>query len=337
MQEARLYKKRDKKRVDCFLCHHSCSIANHRRGLCGVRENQNGVLYSLVYGKIVAENVDPVEKKPLFHFQPESRTFSISTVGCNFSCRHCQNASISQPGSFSADAVPGHSRTPEDIVESTLSTACQSISYTYVEPTIFFEFAYDCMEVAGKAGLKNIFVSNGYMSAEATELLVPRLDAINIDLKAFSDDFYKSVCGARLQPVLDTIKRMYEAGIWVEVTTLLIPGLNDSEEELQQIADFLVSLDTSIPWHVTGFYPTYKLTDRPATTPASLDKALQIGIRTGLQYVYAGNRPESGGENTHCPSCGLELISRYGFSIQKNNLIQGKCPSCKSPIAGIWG
>jgi pyruvate formate lyase activating enzyme len=205
-----------------------------------------------------------------------------------------------------------------------------------VEPTIFFEFAYDCMQLAKKKGLKNIFVSNGYMSEAATKMLVPVLDAINIDLKAYSDEFYKSICGARLQPVLDSIGRMHAAGVWVEVTTLLIPGLNDSEEELRQIADFLVSLDPAIPWHVTGFYPTYKLTDIPATSIEDLEKARDIGLHAGLQYVYAGNRPGSGGENSSCPSCGVDVIVRHGFSIQKNKLIQGKCPACQVPISGIW-
>ncbi len=336
MKEALLYKKLSDKRVSCFLCSHFCSIDNFHRGICGVRENREGILYSLVYGKVIAENIDPIEKKPLFHVLPQSKTFSIATLGCNFSCRHCQNSSISQPESFSGDAVPGIEKSPEFIVRNAFATGCDSISYTYVEPTIFFEFAYDCMQLAKKEGLKNCFVSNGYMSKPATELLTPMLDAINIDLKSFQDEFYKTVCGARLQPVLDTIKRMYEAGVWVEVTTLLIPGLNDSDKELQNIADFLVSIDCTIPWHVTGFYPTYKLTDRPPTSAESLEHARDIGIRQGLQYVYAGNRPGSGGENSLCPSCGFEVILRHGFSIQKNALIDGKCPSCNTPIAGIW-
>jgi len=336
MKEALLYKHDIDGRVRCLLCSHSCSIANNHRGLCGVRENIDGVLYSLVYGKVVSESADPIEKKPLFHVLPNSRSYSIATVGCNFSCRHCQNASISQPGTFSADAVPGIDETPRSIVSSALASDCRSISYTYVEPTIFFEFAYDCMQLAKKEGLKNIFVSNGYMSAAATDMLVPVLDAINIDLKSYSDEFYKSICGARLQPVLDSIRRMHAAGVWVEVTTLLIPGLNDSENELRQIADFLMSIDSAIPWHVTGFYPTYKLTNHPPTSIKDLEKARDIGIRAGLQYVYAGNRPGSGGENSRCPSCGMDVIVRHGFSIEKNRLIQGKCPACKSPIAGIW-
>ncbi len=337
MQEALLYTKRKNLDVDCFLCNHFCTIANHRRGLCGVRENRDGVLQSLVYGKIVAENVDPIEKKPLFHVFPGSRTLSISTVGCNFSCRHCQNASVSQPGSFSADAVPGQFRTAEDIVANAVATGCDSISYTYVEPTIFIEFAIDCMELGYSKGLRNYFVSNGYMSEEAVKLLLPFLDAINIDLKSFSDSFYRKICAARLQPVLDTIQSMSDAGVWVEVTTLLIPGLNDSEKELQEIADFLVSVDPSIPWHVTGFYPAYKLTECLATSPESLEKARQIGIAAGLNFVYVGNRPGTGGENTYCPSCAAELITRRSFSILKDCLKDGRCQYCNYPISGLWG
>lgn len=336
MKEALLYKKLPDGRVTCFLCSHACLIEKNQRGLCGVRENRDGVLHSLVYGKIIAENIDPIEKKPLFHFLPGSRTFSIATVGCNFTCLHCQNSSISQPGDFRSDAVPGTDRTPESIVNSALASACQSISYTYVEPTIFFEFAYDCMGLAQESGLKNCFVSNGYMSKQATEQLVPVLDAINIDLKSFNDNFYKDVCGARLQPVLDSIRRMHAAGVWLEVTTLLIPGLNDSDKELNRIAEFLVAIDNTIPWHVTGFYPTYKLTNCQPTPLESLERAREIGLQQGLQYVFAGNRPGSGGENSRCPSCEEEVILRHGFSIQENRLIEGKCSSCKSPIAGIW-
>ncbi len=336
MHKALLYDKCDSDRVICHLCAHGCSIANHKRGLCGVRENIDGELYTLVYGRIVAENVDPVEKKPLFHFLPGSKSFSISTVGCNFSCRHCQNFSISQPGMFPAADAPGNIRSPEQIVNQALMADCRSISYTYVEPTIFLEFALDCMQLAHEQNIKNIFVSNGYMGEEATALLVPLLDGINIDLKSFSNEVYKSLCGAKLQPVLDSIKRIHDAGVWVEVTTLLIPGLNDSSAELREIAGFIASVDCSIPWHVTGFYPTYKLTDRPPTPVATIEKARRIGIESGLHYVYAGNRPGSGGENTSCPSCSSEVILRHGFSILKNRLVNGCCPECSTQIAGVW-
>lgn len=336
MHEAQLYSRGDDGEVICELCAHHCRIKDGRRGICGVRENRKGVLYTLVYGWLVAEHVDPIEKKPLFHVLPGSRSYSISTVGCNFHCRHCQNFSISQPGDFAAAAPPGILRTPEYVVDGALSSGCQSISYTYVEPTIFFEFAHDCSVLAREQGLKNIFVSNGYMAEATTRKLAPVLDAINIDIKSFSDDFYRKICAARLQPVLDTVRLMHELGVWVEITTLLIPGLNDSEAELRQIAEFIVSLDPSIPWHVTAFYPTYKMTDRPATPSSSLRKAREIGLRAGLRYVYEGNIPGAGGENTVCPSCQSRLVRRSGFTIEENRLVDGGCPQCGERIAGLW-
>ncbi|MBU0663558.1 MAG: AmmeMemoRadiSam system radical SAM enzyme [Proteobacteria bacterium] len=336
MHEAQLYSQGNDGEVICELCAHHCRIKDGHRGICGVRENRSGILVSLVYGYLVAEHVDPVEKKPLYHFLPGSGSYSISTVGCNFRCRHCQNFSISQPGKFAADAPPGILRSPEYVVAEAMRSGCQSISYTYVEPTIFFEFAYDCSVLAREQGLKNIFVSNGYMSEKTTRKLAPLLDAINIDIKAFTEDFYHKICGARLQPVLDTVRLMHELGVWVELTTLLIPGLNDSDAELTEIAEFIVSLDPSIPWHVTAFYPTYKMTDRPATSVHSLQKARKIGLAAGLRYVYEGNVPGSGGENSSCPSCQARLITRFGFIIEENRLVHGCCPQCGAQIAGVW-
>ncbi len=337
MHEAQLYEQGKEGEVICELCAHHCRIKDGHRGICGVRENHKGRLYSLVYGWLVAEHVDPIEKKPLFHFLPGSRSYSISTVGCNFRCRHCQNFSISQPGAFPADSPPGILRSPEHVVESAVRAGCQSISYTYVEPTIFFEFAYDCAVLARKQGLKNVFVSNGYMSEKTTRLLAPVLDGINIDIKAFSDDFYQKICGARLQPVLDSVRLMHELGVWVEITTLIIPGLNDGKEELTAIAEFVASIDPAMPWHVTAFHPTYKLTDRPATPLKTLQQAQEIGFSAGLKFVYAGNIPGSGGENSFCPSCRAVMIKRLGFGIEENRLLDGCCPQCGTKIAGVWG
>jgi len=336
MHEAQLYSQGKDGEVNCELCSHHCRIKDGRRGICGVRENRSGVLYSLVYGWLVAEHVDPIEKKPLFHFLPGSLSYSISTVGCNFRCRHCQNFSISQPGDFPADNPPGILRTPQYVVDHAEASGCRSISYTYVEPTIFFEFAYDCSVLARSRGLKNVFVSNGFMSEKTTRKLAPVLDAINIDIKAFTEDFYHKICGARLQPVLDTVRLMHELGVWVEITTLIIPGLNDSEAELKAIADFIVAIDSSMPWHVTAFYPTYKLTDRPATPAHTLQKAREIGLAAGLKHVYEGNIPGAGGEDTVCPSCQALLIKRYGFRIQENRLAHGRCPQCGERMAGVW-
>lgn len=336
MKEALFYRTGNENKVTCHLCNHHCAIKPGKRGICGVRENREGKLYSLVYGRLVAENVDPIEKKPLFHMLPGSRSYSISTVGCNFRCLHCQNYNISQYPHLSEGQISGSLRSPEEVVESAQGSGCQSISYTYVEPTIFYEFARDCAVLANERGIKNVFVSNGYMTQEVTRDLAPLLHGINIDIKAFTDDFYKKICKARLQPVLDNVALMHKLGVWVEVTTLLIPGLNDSPEELRDIARFIKSITPSIPWHVTGFYPTYKLTDRKPTPIETLKKARDIGLGEGLKYVYEGNRPGQGGENTYCPSCGAEVISRYGFSIAHVSVEKGLCTQCGGSIDGVW-
>ena len=336
MKRAMFYEEADDNKVVCGLCNHHCHIKDGRRGICGVRENQGGRLYSLVYGKLVSENADPVEKKPLFHFQAGSQSYSISTVGCNFRCLHCQNFQISQYPQMHEGDIFGTNRTPETVVEAAHRAGCRSISYTYVEPTVFYEFAYDCAVLARKKDLKNIFVSNGYMTPDVTRHLAKVLDGINIDIKAFTDDFYKKICKAKLQPVLDNVKLMHELGVWVEVTTLIIPGLNDSSDDLKGIARFIKSVDRAIPWHVTAFYPTYQMTDRPPTPSSSLRKARDIGLAEGLRFVYEGNIPGEGGENTYCPACGMELISRFGFSIRHNRIQNGRCPECGEPIQGVW-
>jgi pyruvate formate lyase activating enzyme len=285
---------------------------------------------------MISESIDPIEKKPLLHFLPGSKAYSIATVGCNFRCLHCQNYGISQAPHCNNGAIDGRERTAVAVVDDAYHSGCASLCYTYVEPTIFYEFAYDCAALAHERGMKNIFVSNGYMAPEVTRHLSPFLDAINIDVKAFTDDFYKKVCKARLQPVLDNVKLMHELGVWVEVTTLLIPGLNDSPEELRDLARFVKSVSPTIPWHVTAFYPTYKMLDRQPTPVATLRKAREVGLEEGLHYVYEGNIPGEGGENTYCPGCGAELISRYGFSIRQNNLADGRCKTCGRQIAGVW-
>ncbi len=336
MKEAYLYEKEDDKKVRCNLCSHRCKIGPGKRGICEVRENQDGLLNSLVYGKLVSQNVDPIEKKPLFHFLPASRSYSISTIGCNFQCLHCQNWQISQYPRMNQGAIIGQEATPNQVVQDAILSGSKSISYTYVEPTIFYEFAYDTGVIARSKGIKNVFVSNGYMTQETCRHSVDFLDAINIDLKAFSDKFYKEVCKARLQPVLDSIRLMHELGVWVEVTTLIIPGWNDTEAELREIARFIKDVSTAIPWHVTAFHPTYKMLDRPPTPVEILRKARQIGLEEGLKYVYEGNVPGEGGENTYCPKCGELMIARFGFSITDNRLVDGKCPKCNEPIDGVW-
>ncbi|MDK9708427.1 MAG: AmmeMemoRadiSam system radical SAM enzyme [Desulforhopalus sp.] len=321
--------------VRCGLCAHQCCLRDGQRGICGVRIGRKGRIDSLVYGRVVAEHIDPIEKKPIFHMLPGSLSYSIATFGCNFRCMHCQNAGISQVSRDMAVDNSGTYRSPDEIVALALAGGCQSVSYTYVEPTVFFEYAYDCCLTASAGGLKNVFVSNGYMTKEVIARLTMVLTAINIDLKSFSNDFYKKICGARLSPVLDAIGLCRDVGIWVEVTTLVIPGLNDSDEELKGIASFLAKIDPSIPWHVSGYHPAYRMA-APPTPEATLRRAQAIGLDQGLHYVYTGNRPGSGGEDTYCPGCGLVVISRKGFRVAANRLIAGACPQCGTYINGVW-
>lgn len=334
LKEGRLYVA-DGEAVVCSLCAHRCRIPAGRTGICGVRENRAGRLYALSYGKVSAAHVDPVEKKPLFHFLPGTLTYSIATVGCNFTCLHCQNYSLSQAGR-QIERIGHQYREPAEIVESALRCGCRSISYTYSEPTVFFEFAYDCALIARERGLKNIFVSNGFMTPEAAALLAPVIDAINIDIKSFRNEFYVSTCGGRLQPVLDNVRFFSERGVLVEATTLIIPGLNDSEDELGGLAGFIVSVDPGMAWHVSAFRPTYRMTDRPPTAPSTLLRAREIGLAAGLHHVYIGNVRGGGGEDTMCPSCGKTVVYRSGFTVHRNLLERGGCPACGAAIAGVW-
>jgi len=334
--EAYLYKPLNEKKVKCNLCNHHCVIKNGRRGICGVRENQEGTLKTLVYGKLIASSIDPVEKKPLFHFFPGSLSYSIATVGCNFKCLFCQNADIAQMPSDHDGMIMGDFVTPEDIVDAAEKGNCKSIAYTYTEPTVYFEFAYDTAKIAHEKGIQNVFVTNGYMTSEALEMISPYLDAANVDLKAFNEKFYKEICNAKLEHVKETLKLMKSLGIFVEVTTLLIPGLNDDRHELEMLAEFLVkSLGPETPWHISRFHPTYKLLDRPSTPVETLVMAREIGIKSGLKYVYTGNVPGDNGENTFCYKCKKMLIDRWGFDVRKNLIKNGKCTHCGAQIDGV--
>ncbi len=335
-KKALFCERKDADKVLCKLCNHNCTISPGKRGLCAVRENIDGTLYSLNYGRMVAANVDPIEKKPLFHFLPGSDSFSIASAGCNFRCAHCQNYHIAQfPGEHKGE-IPGEQSTPENIVEAAIQTGCRSIAYTYTEPTIYFEFALETARLAKAKGLKNIFVSNGYTGEDAVRAIAPYLDGNNIDLKSFSDKHYRKICGARLQPVLDTIVLMKSLGVWLEITTLVIPGHNDSDDELRSIAEFIASVDPDIPWHVSRFYPAYKMAELNPTPAETLLHARSIGQEVGLRYVYIGNIPGKTGEDTDCPSCGRVIIKRLGYSIQQNYEKDGCCSHCKIPIAGVW-
>jgi pyruvate formate lyase activating enzyme len=331
---ALLYETLDGGKVRCNLCSHRCEIAGSLFGICGVRRNTGGRLETLVYGEAAAAHVDPIEKKPFYHFLPGSRAYSISTIGCNFRCVFCQNWQISQTSKRDGDEFGGRELMPERVVLEALANECLSISYTYTEPTIFFEYARDTALLAKKEGLANNFVTNGYMTRETLDMTRPWLDAANVDLKGFTEDFYRKKCGASLAPVLDSIARMRDLGIWVEVTTLLIPGENDSPEELGGIARFIAKTDKDMPWHISRFHPDYKLTDRGPTPVETLRTAKGIGVGEGVRYVYLGNVSEGG--DTNCHECGKLLIKRGYFAPEEIHLADGRCPSCKTAIPGIW-
>jgi pyruvate formate lyase activating enzyme len=356
MKEALFYQKQPNNKVWCTLCPHDCRIPDGARGACAVRYNHNGTLYTLVYDKVVAREVNPIEKKPLFHFFPGSFAYSISTVGCNLRCSFCQNWDISQwpkdhlPKHITVqDApepicpqlvnleqqVPGETVTPQRIVDAAQNTGCLSVSYTFTEPTIFYELAYDTAVLARQQGLKNTFISNGFISEAPLRQLATVLDAANIDLKFFKEESYRRISRARLQPILDAIKLYHQLGVWLEITTLVIPGVNDSETELRQIAEFICSLSEKIPWHVTAYYPAYKMLNRPPTHAATLRRARNIGLETGLRYVYEGNILGESGENTYCYQCKTLLLERFGFTVRRNRIEQDRCPKCGAPIDGV--
>lgn len=334
MKEAAFYETLEGGQIACRLCAQKCRIAAGKVGRCGVRENRSGTLWSLNYGRLIAQHVDPIEKKPLFHFLPGTRSFSIATMGCNFRCRFCQNADISQAPRVERTVV-GQAIPPEEVVREARNHHCATIAYTYTEPTIFMEYAMDVARLARNQNIGNVFVSNGYMSEEGFEAIRPYLDAANIDLKAFRDRFYHDQCGAHLQPVLDSLQRMKAAGVWLEVTTLIIPGLNDDPGELKELAEFIVSLGPETPWHVSRFRPTYQLIERPPTPVETLRRARRIGLEAGLHYVYTGNIPGDDGENTYCSQCGKAVLERFGFATRRRALQDGRCQHCGTAVAGV--
>ena len=334
MKEAMLYERLDGDRVRCYLCAHRCTISEGRLGVCQVRENVEGKLYTQVYGNTIAQHVDPVEKKPLLHFYPGTLAYSVATPGCNFRCQWCQNADISQMPRESPLYL-GEEASPEEIVDAAQQTGCRSIAYTYTEPTIFFEYTYDTARVAQERGMANIYVTNGYMTKEMLDLFHPYLDAANVDLKAYRDETYRKYVGARLQPVLDSLVRMKELDIWLEVTTLILAGINDRPEELRETAEFLArEVGVETPWHISRATPAYQMRDMPSTPLATLQEARAIGLDAGLRYVYVGNVP--GEANTYCHACGEVLVRRIGYSIRTNRIRQeGTCPNCGAAVAGV--
>ncbi len=336
LHPARLWKSLKDDQVQCRLCSHFCIIDNNKHGKCGVRQNVDGQLMTRTYELVAAMNVDPVEKKPLYHFLPGTKTFSLGTQGCNFGCTFCQNASLSQHPKTGRE-ITGQKVTPEILVEAAIAHNCESISYTYSEPTIFFELMQDTARLARRKGLKNVMVSNGFQSPECIEELTGVIDAANIDLKAFNDDFYKKICAGRLNPVLENLKHMKKNGWWVEVTTLLIPGKNDSPEELKQMAAFINDkLGSEVPWHISRFHPDYKMQDCPITPMKALQLARKTGKAAGLEYVYIGNVPGDDNTSTFCPDCHKELLKRFGFEMTNAGLNNGMCKYCGCKIEGLF-
>ncbi|MEA2056675.1 MAG: AmmeMemoRadiSam system radical SAM enzyme [Patescibacteria group bacterium] len=335
MKKAYLYHQLDQKKVKCDLCRQGCIISPGQKGLCGVRKNIDGELYSLNYAQAMAANIDPVEKKPLYHFLPGSRAFSIGAAGCNFSCKFCQNWQSSQITKGKSGKVIGEFFPSEEVVQAALQYNCPSIAYTYTEPTVFFEYALDTAKLAKKKGLKNIFVSNGYETKQAINELVKVIDAINFDLKAFTNNFYQEICGAKLEPVLDAIRYTYEQGIWIELTTMIIPGKNDDEAELKKLTEFIAKLDPTIPWHVTRFIPQYKMLDVKTTPLETMKKAAKIGRDAGLNYIYLGNVNDDEYLHTICPQCQQKVIDRTNYR-GESNLDENVCPYCGYEIEGVF-
>lgn len=336
MTEARLWKGLSDGRVQCRLCSHFCIVGDGEAGACGVRVNRGGALSTLVYDRVAALAVDPVEKKPLFHFLPGTLTLSFATMGCNLGCDFCQNHTLSQPPRDGREPT-GQAAKPDELVEAAVRRGCASISYTYSEPTVFFELMEDTARLGAEAGLRNVLVSNGFMSPECLDRLGPLGHAANIDLKSFSEAFYRDRCQARLGPVLDNLVRIRELGWWLEVTTLVIPGLNDSDEELTAIAGFIAhDLGPEVPWHVSRFHPDFRQTGVGPTPVATLERAWAIGRSVGLEHVYTGNVPGHDAESTRCPGCGEKVVDRRGFSVLRSTLREGACPRCGRALAGVW-
>ncbi|OQX95619.1 AmmeMemoRadiSam system radical SAM enzyme [candidate division KSB1 bacterium 4572_119] len=336
MKEGLFFTKLENNEVRCELCPHLCRLKNGQTGICHIRKNIGGILYSSVFGKAIASHIDPIEKKPLFHVAPGSASFSVATAGCNFNCQFCQNHDISQVKNIADIENYGREMPPEKIVENAALHHCQSIAYTYTEPTIYFEYAYETAKLARKKNILNVFVTNGYINPEPLKLISPFLDAANVDLKSFHENFYRKLVGGKLAPVLETLKLMKEFNIWIEVTTLIIPGENDSTNELEQLARFIKNeLGEETPWHISRFYPQYKLSNYPPTPITTLERAFAIGKDAGLYHVYMGNVPGNETESTFCFNCNKMLIRRHGYQIVNMEIDEGKCKFCGAECYGI--
>ncbi len=333
-REARFYDKRADREVQCRLCPRECVILPGQRGFCKVRENQAGTLVSRVHGFPVALHVDPVEKKPFFHVRPGAQAFSLGTAGCNFTCQFCQNYDISQAA---PEDIPAPARSPGELVEQARQAGCTLMAFTYSEPVVFYEYMADCARAARDAGIGSVMVSNGYINPKPLAELLPLLTAVKIDLKGFTEAFYGDTCGGRLQPVLDTLKLLKEHKTWTEVVTLVIPGLNDSASELSRLAAWVAAeMGPRVPLHFSRFMPMYRMRNLPPTPYETLKQARALALKEGCQFVYIGNAPGLGGENTACPACGQTVIERFGNRVLENRLKAGACPACNAAIPGVW-
>jgi pyruvate formate lyase activating enzyme len=334
LHEASHYQPLEGNKIRCELCPWQCVVLDGKRGTCGVRENRKGRYYTLVYGHPCTINNDPIEKKPFFHVYPGSKALSIATVGCNMDCRFCQNWRISQEN---PDNFPTPFRTPEQIVRMAQANKSRTIAYTYSEPTIFFEYMLACAKAAREQGIGNVMVSNGFIAEKPLKELCSVMTAIKIDLKAFTERFYTEICHGKLQPVLDTLKRLSDSGVWYEIVLLVIPTLNDNADEIRRMAEWIVKeLGPNVPFHLTRFHPQYKLRNLPPTPPATLQKARDAVLGQGCNFVYTGNLPGVQGENTYCPKCGELVVDRHHHTTLSDSLAEGKCPKCGTAIPGVW-
>jgi pyruvate formate lyase activating enzyme len=324
------FRSKDEKSITCILCRHYCTLKEGKHGICGINFNEDDALVNKTYNHPSALHVDPIEKKPLYHFLPSSSSLSLGTVGCNFRCPFCQNYSISQTSAIDESVV----YTPEDLLKLAIKHDSKSISYTYNEPTIWYPYAKDIGMLAKAYGLKNVFVSNGYESAETIEDMLPWVDAINVDLKSFSKEYYKKTLKAELDGVLDSLKLFAKSDIWLEITTLLIPGQNDSDEEIRAMAEFVSNLGVDIPWHFSAFHPDYKMLDTPSTSITLLQRAKNIAHQYGIKYVYLGNI--RGDTNTYCHNCGTLLIQRDYYDTKILSIKDNRCTNCASEIKGVF-
>ncbi len=334
MKKALFFETLSDNSLRCFLCRHRCFIKDNELGFCGVRFNRKGLLYTYTYGNISALACDPIEKKPLYHFLPGTNSYSLSSFGCNFRCGFCQNSEIASSFKLDLNNLDYQEVSAKDIVSMANKHHSKSISYTYNEPTLFYEFALDVSKIAQVQGVKNVFVTNGFINDKPLLLIRPFLDAANIDLKSFSESFYRKNCQAELKEVLDSIILFKKIGVWIEITTLVIPGFNDNSKELSEIAKFIANLDVNIPWHISRFFPHYNFSKVPITPEPILDMAFDIAKEKGLNFVYIGNAGFC--SDTLCPECKYLLIQRKGYEIKINNLSDGYCPKCNAKLSGVW-